>query len=395
MTRLYILLILILPALSVGVYGTAIWHIDPYGFYKPMDRGMFPIKPDMVTNQNMVKAQIVRKIQPDKVIIGSSRVDYAIDPDHPYFEGKDVYNFGLKGIRVPELYATVKHAYYSGARDILWGLDFFSFNAYMDQRPDFSTTRLYDGTNNPDRDLKTLISISSLKPALKTLIRQSNPETPHTRLNGQHAPGELDKKTRERGVQSLFDNNAFVFLSKVYFPTPHRKYSFTDTQGEDTWTMFEKTLRFIKDKDMKVTFFIAPQHAYQHSMVYQSGLFEMYKTWKMRLAEMLEDYNFDVRDYTAISAITTESIPAGTGQSIQYYWESSHYKPIIGDMIMDDLMNKRSPLQSTSITDINIDQFERDLIAYQCRNQDIVNDIRAKIINAGLENRLIPALNCR
>jgi hypothetical protein len=130
-------------------------------------------------------------------------------------------------------------------------------------------------------------------------------------------------------------------------------------------------------------------------MVYQSGLFEMYKTWKMRLAEMLEDYNFDVRDYTAISAITTESIPAGTGQSIQYYWESSHYKPIIGDMIMDDLMNKRSPLQSTSITDINIDQFERDLIAYQCRNQDIVNDIRAKIINAGLENRLIPALNCR
>ncbi|PCI01190.1 MAG: hypothetical protein COB76_01900 [Alphaproteobacteria bacterium] len=391
MQKFYLALILLLPAIGIGCYAAAVHHVDPYGFYKPLDRGSFPIKPAMIKNQNMVKAQIVRKIKPDTVIIGSSRVDYGIDPTHAYFDGKSVYNMGLKGIRIPELKHMVKHAYHSGAREILWGLDFLSFNAYMEQRSDFSTGRLYNGENIPDTDMHTLISISSLKPVLQTLSKQSEPDTPHTRLNGQHTPHALNQKTRDKGARSLFNNSAFVFLSKLYYPTPHRLYAFTDDDGEDTWRDFEDTLSFMREHNMNVTFFIAPQHAYQYALMYQSGLFDTYKSWKVQLNTSLQKHGFTVKDYTVINAITTEPIPNEKNIHLTYYWESSHYRPVIGNMIMDDLMGKPSNLHTTT----NTAEFERDLIRYQCDNRHETNDIRRKIINAGLENRLIPKLNCR
>lgn len=382
--RHYLALITLLPLILIGIYASAIWVIDPYGFYRPDTRIEANIKPAMIDNQNMAKSQIVKETHPETVIIGSSRVDFGINPNHPFFNGSSVYNYGLSGIRIIDLEHVIRHAVLSGATHIVWGLDFYGFNAHAKPPSDFTTNRLLNGNNNPSSDMNTLISISSFWPAIQAL--KADNHSANTMMNGQQSATALDHKTETIGTDDMMRATYSTFLNNLYFPAPTRSFAFATDDQNDSFTAFDRPLKFLQNHNIKLTLFIAPQHASHYALIHHSGLMNQYTTWKDRLHTIATSYDFDIHDLTTINAFTTED----TTQPMVHYWESSHYKPIIGNMILDALQGKNNALKP-----ISLDQFQNRLTQYECDHPTIVNDIRNAVITSGLENHLIPPPNCR
>ena len=395
----YLIFILALSTITIGGYAALVFTVDPYGFYHPSDRGAFSIKPAMPKNQNMAKANIIRTLTPDTVIIGSSRADYAINPAHPAFEGRAAYNGAIRGIRISESKAMIIHAVESGASHILWALDFFTFNQNIKSRPDFKQSRLYniDGTNAPQSDWKTLISLSSLKPTLQTIGYRNRNDASSTLQNGQTTSMDLDKKNIKKGMQEIFADDVLLYLSRLYFPTPHRSFKFA-TDKANGFGQFEETLNYLRQKEVNTTLVIPPVHAQLMTLIYQSGLYPYYKMWKTALVLNAQKHGLNIYDFTTLNDVTMESIPTVKDTKMVYWWDISHYKPIVGDAMMSEVLTKKPntiPQFSGHVMDMaSIQSFETELIEYQCNHPDLMQTIRTAIVNAGLENRLIKPLNC-
>ena len=395
----YLILVFVLSAIAIGGYAALVYTVDPYGFYRPNDRDLFPTKPAMTKNQNMAKANIIRITQPEAVIIGSSRADYAIDPTHSAFHDKHTYNAGIKGIRMAESKAMVIHAVESGAKHIIWTLDFFASNQNIKPRPDFKASRLYSNgkQNTFQPDWNTLISLSSLKPTLQTIRYRNRTDASSVQTNGQTTGADLDRKNAEKGMQKMFSDDALLYLSRLYFPTPHRSFKFAKSTS-NAFADFEETLGYLKHNNIKTTLMIPPVHAQLLTLIYQSGLYPQYKMWKMSLLINAKKHGFVIHDFSALNVVTTETIPTQKDKTMQYWWEASHYKPVIGDaMITNVILNQPSSIAGfegkiMTIDAINI--FETNLIHYQCTHPTMVQSMRKAIIETGLENRLIPDLNC-
>jgi hypothetical protein len=378
----YLYTIFILVFLAISGFAAIVYTVDPYGFYRPQDRAFFPIKPAMPKNQNMAKANIISKTKPKTVFIGSSRIDYTMDPSNM----NQAYNAGLKGIRIAEIEPMIKHAVYNGADNILWGIDFFTFNMNVPKRADFKNDRLITSKNDSYHygDWITLFSLSSLKPTIQTILYRGKKDISSVTIDGLTTGVDLDKKNRKKGMEKMFAEDALLYLKRLYFPVPSRQFNIGNG-----FTNFENSLQFLQDKKIKTTLFIPPVHVYLYTLMYQAGLFPEYNEWKKNLILTAQEYEFEIHDFSAINDITQEQIPVQKGEIMQYWWEASHFKPNLGDMIM-------KKVTATPIASIQtIRQFELDVINYQCANPSLVATIRDHIKKSDLENRLIPWANCQ
>lgn len=362
----YILIFFSLCFIGIASFAAVNYVVDPFGFYRPHDRGAFVIKPAMTNFEAMSKARIIEKLRPQTIIIGSSRADYGLDPSHPSFDD-NAYNGALKGLTMKYLPETIHHAIDNGAGHIVLGLDFFMFNDAMVSGHDM----------NADGGWLTLVSFSTLKPTLKTLLLQNDPDQPDMTVKGMHTSNDLDKKTRENGTQWLFEHSEKGYLSDIYFPHPHREFNF----GE-SWKNLEDAFDKIHSSDVKLTVFVAPVHIRTLILIKQSGLWPEYIEWRNQLQNIAHKYGYTLKDYTAVTSITTEDISS----NMRYYWDNSHYKPALGNMILSADNNLPSNVSNADL--------EEDITRYGCQNPELIKAIRTAIIRADLENRLITPHSC-
>jgi hypothetical protein len=75
----------------------------------------------------------------------------------------------------------------------------------------------------------------------------------------------------------------------------------------------------------------------------------------------------DIRllDFSGFNRITTEEIPQATGRdTMQYFWEQSHYRSEVGHEILEQLMAKDGQTQANSfgreLTEATIEQHLTD-----------------------------------
>lgn len=121
--------------LLAGAAGMAfVIVVDPYWYFNLATiEGLNARRTEIANELRMVKAHTVCDLKPANVIIGSSRADLALDPEHPgwnQFPGT-TYNLALAGIGIGELYYYIRHAYYASGhlRLAVIGLDDLMFNA--------------------------------------------------------------------------------------------------------------------------------------------------------------------------------------------------------------------------------------------------------------------------
>jgi hypothetical protein len=121
---------LVPPLLVVAV----VVAVDPYYLVgSPSWRGLNVIRPFYELHVIDVKPYQVRRIKPDAVSLGSSVAEVGLDPRHPGWGDRRVFNFGLPSATSYEVMLAYTHAQAVGGplKQAVLGLDFFGFNIFF------------------------------------------------------------------------------------------------------------------------------------------------------------------------------------------------------------------------------------------------------------------------
>jgi len=107
--------------------------VDPYYVFGTPDiPGINVVRPRYENHVPAVKPYQVRRIRPEAIILGSSRAEVALDPQHPGWNGKNVFNFGLPSATSYEVMLAFLHAQsVAPLKQAVIGLDFFGFNIFF------------------------------------------------------------------------------------------------------------------------------------------------------------------------------------------------------------------------------------------------------------------------
>jgi hypothetical protein len=112
--------------------------VDPYyAFGSPNFPGINVVRPLYEDHVLVVKPYQVRRTRPDAIILGSSRVEVGLDPRHPGWAGKHVFNFGLPSATSYEVMLAFLHAQATQPlKQAVVGLDFFAYNIFFPRNQD-------------------------------------------------------------------------------------------------------------------------------------------------------------------------------------------------------------------------------------------------------------------
>lgn len=323
------------------------WLADPYAIFgAPSIPGFNVAKPAVATNGRIFKMAGYLYRPMDALILGTSRA-LNINPKHEAFSGLRTLNLAMAAQPNAETALIFQHvAEHNRLQTAVIGLDFFASNAYLPFPDDFSEENFA-----PDRKLKLLLSFDTLKASKNTLF--------------QHGPAPTAPDSAKADINKKFSKHAFIDSEKsymwggTYLPSPKCRYAFAVAKGETGKAQQTPPLEQLRaliglahQHRVRLLLFISPAHARQWETLAALGLWERWEEWKRKLveineeeAERLHQPAFPLWDFSGYNRITTENLPDGNAPNAQMtgYVESSHYKPNIGNLILDRLFDLSIP----------------------------------------------------
>ena len=93
--------------------------VDPYNLYKT---NLFKNKPKEFEYMRLIKAINIEKIKPSSIVLGTSRAEMAIDPDHEYFYlmiHPDYQHYGIGSAIIEDLIEYVENLCEEGTEIML------------------------------------------------------------------------------------------------------------------------------------------------------------------------------------------------------------------------------------------------------------------------------------
>jgi len=97
---------------------------------------------------------------------------------------------------------------------------------------------------------------------------------------------------------------------------------------------------------------ISPSHARQFETIAAKGIWLLFEDWKRHLvninyeeADRLGKQPFPLWDFSGYNSLTTEPVPPVNDGLTEmcWYWESSHYKKELGDLVQDRIFGYNHP----------------------------------------------------
>jgi tetratricopeptide (TPR) repeat protein len=363
--------------------------IDPFFRFDLVTiEGFNAQKPQFAGQARLAKPGVVCRLQPGSVILGTSRVEVGINPRHPGWNPAygPVYNLGLAGSGLKELYLTLQHAVHASPRlrVAVIGLDFLMFNAHREAVV-FGTEVLgFDAKRlllSPDdscwksfsRDIGMFLGTEGLANSFATVGGQMPLSEIDTRQSRLLAWLALYDRDGYRG--SIYDRAAYplregfrvafdtgsgreagqekYYASRIWRPAPEERYCFERDGHDDTISLFRAILDFARASHIDVRFFINPIHARMLVAIQEAGLWPQYEDWKRRLVSTLAEEAaasnsspFPFWDFSGINTVTTELVPPLHDRTeMKWWWEPSHYRSHAGDLILDRILDYRDPVR--------------------------------------------------
>jgi hypothetical protein len=332
--------------LLTGIFNLA---IDPYGIYRILVvKGFNDVKLPYDTQGRMVKALQAKKLRPKGIILGSSRTDLGLDPEHPAwkYDSKPVYNLSTAFTSVAEILQLLKYAKsLNKLNQVVIGLDFFSFNIF---HPDQIADDVFDEVpvNKHGRfsieSLRkefqnTIFSFLATKKSFQTLFYKGSPSS---FPNGQAI------FTDKRSVRDLSNGTFRVYYESLWFPGKSRQFCINNNNGGSRkYEQLKEIINISTGSDIELKIFINPVHADLLEMMSFIDLWPLYEDWKRGLVALTteiakqnpEKASVRIWDFSGYNSITTEHLPVEDDPQIQMggYIEVAHYKKAVGDLILN------------------------------------------------------------
>lgn len=388
--------------------------IDPFAMYQLAEiQGINDYKPARFKRVRLLKAFEVRRLEPAAVILGTSRSHVGLRPTHEAWAGFDgrVYNLAFDGATTKEMYAYLLHAQaVHPLKQVVLGLDtYHPTRAPAAVRPDFDPLLLEDPSTAwswmlPIRaDLRLLTSYDTLRASIQTVRSQADAEPSWLAPNGQrlgevffHKAGEPFMMVGPRGYFEEINKREIegklqgrkVSPAKQTEPSPASPVSSDDT----SLGYIRRIVAFCRAERIDLRIFLTPSHAHQAEIAAAAGEGAWIEGAKRDLVSLLaedsaqrpDEAPIPLWDFSAYSTVTTEPLPApGSRDEMKYYWDSSHFKEIVGEYVLDrlfEISNPHRPVPDDFGVRLTADNIEsalaRDRFAQERYRSSYPQDIR-------------------
>jgi len=347
--------------------------VDPFGMYRLVALDSFnAYKPAVDHRVRLVKAYDVRRLRPQGIILGTSRSHLGLRPSHDGWDpgARPVYNLAFDGATTKEMYRYLLHAHaVRRLRQVVLGLDTYHATlAPATARPDFDAELL----DSPGvlalpslirADLKVLTSLDTLHASLATVRSQSDPEPQWFAPDGQRLgevffrrAGEHFEQLGPRGYFDEIDRLEVGFKREGQLAANARvlgrAVQQTTASSETSLDYIRRIVAFCRAQGVDLRIFIAPEHAHQLEITAAIGEWASLENAKRALVQLLaEDAArhpgappVPLWDFSGYSSVTTEALPeSGSHAEMEFYWDSSHFKDVVGDFVLDRLFGLSHP----------------------------------------------------
>jgi hypothetical protein len=347
--------------------------IDPYGMYRLLEiRGFNLHKPAIYHRVRLFKAYDIRRIKPSAIVLGTSRSHVGIRMS---YEGWDAtaaprYNLAFDGATTKEMYFYLKHTYaIHPLKQVVLGLDtYHPTGAPSGSRPDFDPKLLCETRSLTSlltmrlEDLKLLISIDTLRASITTLKSQDGGQPEWFAADGQRL-GEIFFRQTEEKFQKCprtyfeeIDKLEVGFKLEGRYPATKKSVHQAltppqETKDETSLGYIRRIIEFCRAKHIDLRIFITPEHAHQMEISAVLGEWPSIEKAKRNLVDLLSDDaakhpgepQIPLYDFSGYNSVTTEELPKpGSRTEMKYYWDSSHFKEIVGDFVLSRLFGVSS-----------------------------------------------------
>jgi len=351
-------------------FGTFNVLVDPIGiFNSPKIASFNELKPEIYSNVRLFKALGVSRKQPKNIILGSSRSDIGLDPDHPSLASDSAYNLALVGPNMYEVRRYFEHALANQPelKTVVLGIDFFMFNENWHNSPDFDESRL--GRKSPKiQDLiNASLSIDALELSKETV--GASLESDAYYLYKSNGLRYVYGNKPDEPLKVKFEKMLTEFLrGERSYPSYRLSQSFLDD--------FRQLVETCREKNIELKVLISPIHVTQLEAINTAGVWSEFEDWKREVVKITP-----VWDFSGYNSITTEPI----SNQMENYWDSSHYRKEVGDLILNRLFEVNEEvvpedfgtLLTTNNIESELEKTSAERVAWENNDPDLLKFVRA------------------
>jgi hypothetical protein len=339
----------------IAIVSAANWFIDPFGMYwSPVVAGINSTKPASGDRVRIIKAYRGPAFTPQVLIVGNSRAEMALHPEHASFDNARVYNQAMPGagIRLQTDYARNTIDSTPGLKRVIMSVDYLDF---LVRRARFSEPQTEEAAPNylfrlplykPGwtgrmgrlREKSALLfSLDGLIASVRTIFQQGaavNSIGP----SGFNDPASYVDILRHEGINALFIQK----LQELDRNMRNRDLTTIDSdtgQRSPQYTILADFLADLSEQNIQVQLFISPYHISYLHLLDDLGMTEDFIAWKHELLKVVEENraNVNLWDFSGPSNFIQEPVPVGSNRAMQWYWEPAHYRSNLGDKILESL----------------------------------------------------------
>ncbi len=349
----YIRTLLITAILTLAITAGLNWFVDPYGMYwSPLVKGINVNKPEAGNRSRTSKPYVLSKLKPATLIVGNSRVEMGLNPEHPLFTDT-TYNIGIPGLGFSDQigFAVNEIAANSDLNHIILSLDYLDFlhSEKELQTPVAELITKYENKlfNNNDIGIaevgKMLFSLGTIKSSGLTIIKQSMNASSITK-KGFNTATSFISIVKNEGKAPLFSQKLNDIGNRLRGKKLRHNNVNWDSLGPN-FKLIKNLIRTAESKKVKVTFFINPYHMSYLHLLDDSGYWSDFLEWKTHLSIFfrthLSSRNFAAYDFSGFNNITSEPVNLDNqNQRMQWFWEPAHYTSEVGDLMLPILLSQ-------------------------------------------------------
>ncbi len=322
------------------------WLVNPFSIFdSPAIHGFNANKPGYVDHLRLTHVYRVNRLQPECILLGTSRTGRGLSPNHPSLADLNCYNLALPAISLYEMRRYLQHAQAVRPQKlVILSVDFRTFNTGPDTSGAFSETRLRVNSEGerqfnvfssrlPDM-ASSLVSTSALLASLTTIRKQAWVKDTLA-ADGYWAP--------------LTDRYDHLAAFGAYTLNSTRRFAEMRNNDEVFHSNTDELRQLLRDaygNGADVRLLIPPSHAWHWQTLWLSGLWPGFEEMKRQLLSINEAEArragrkaFPLWDFSGAYGPALEQLPTTQTGTMHWFWEPVHYKRALGDKLLDKMMH--------------------------------------------------------
>jgi hypothetical protein len=303
--------------------------INPFSIID-VDRiaGINEIKPQSAHRISIFKKYQPIYFQPKTLLVGNSRVEMGLNPSHTAFrQFQPVYNLGVPG---PAVRGQLSYAQNvidkSNVNTIILSLDYRDF---LDQQSSVNSKILQLETNEIKDKISAVLSLDALQASVITILNQKN-DAPNRLTNGFNPANEYQEIVRTEGQNILFEHQLKALNGKLSGKVHNSKKILREI------SILNKKITEWMSNDIEVMLFINPYQRDYYITLEEHKLLASFNHWRKLITQNFSN-KLNFCDFTSLGY--EKSKEKLTDNTLKYFWEPTHYKKELGDIMIPMILN--------------------------------------------------------